>query len=423
MQCVKNKKFLIGLVLVAACGGDKVTTAPNSTITSTAACPAIDVGLRPPPAKALSASVMNVAGLGRDSARYTAEVAATGNVAYTTTWGSRGINLGNKVDIWDVSGAAPVLVDSLIVQGASTLGDVQVSDDASLLVVATERVGGSIVIFDIKDPRHPRLLTRYSSANTNPGVHTAKLGRVNGRLYGFLSIDPLNATPARLVIVDLSDPTSPQEVFTKVIGNPYVHDTFVRDGLLFLALWDDGVEIWDIGGCGRDASPSNPIVLGNVKTLGGEVHNIWWYHDPQGGKRFAFVGQEGPGTVGATSNGDIHVIDVSDFAAPKEVAFYHVDGAGTHNFSVDEKNGVLYAAYYNGGVRALDIHGDLTSCPGADNFTNGITRCDLKAMGRELAVALTNQNRDVYVWGVAYTGNAVYASDMVNGIWKLNPAK
>lgn len=345
------------------------------------------------------------------------------STAYTTTWGFRGANVGNKINIWDVSGPTPMLVDSIIVAGATTLGDVQASDDGSLLVVATERTGGSIVIFDIKDPRHPRLLARYSTANTNPGVHTAKLGRVNGRLYGFLSIDPVNLTPARIVIVDLSDPTSPREVFTKTIGNPYVHDTFIRDGLLFVALWDDGMDIWDIGGCGKGATPANPVVLGNVKTVGGQVHNIWWFHDAQGGKRFAFVGQEGPGTVGTSSTGDIHVIDVSDFAAPKEVAFYHVDGAGTHNFSVDEKNGVLYAAYYNAGVRALDIRGDLATCPGADNFVAGVTRCDLKLMGRELGRALTNQSHSVYVWGVAYTGSAVYASDMVNGIWKLSPAK
>ena len=100
-----------------------------------------------------------------------------------------------------------------------------------------------------------------------------------------------------------------------------------------------------------------------MKTLGGEVHNIWWYHDATGGKKYAFVGEEGPGSIGSSSRGDIHVVDVSDLTKPREVALYHVDGAGTHNFSVDEVNGVLYAAYYNGGVRAIDVRGDLGSCP------------------------------------------------------------
>lgn len=389
--------------LLAGCGGDKATSPPAAATT-------------------LSGPPLAVLGTGSETARYTAEVAVRGTTAYTTTWGTRAA-VGNKVNIWDVSGEAPALVDSLIVSGASTLGDVTISDDSTLMMVATEFTGGSVVLFNIQNPRKPVQVARYSDANTNPGVHTAKFGRVNGKLYGFLSVDPRGMTLARIVIVDFSDLSNPRLAFTREVGNPFVHDVNIRDGILLLALWNDGVDVWDIGGGGKGGTPENPVVLGNVKPLGGQVHNIWWYHDSQGGKRFAFVGQEGPGSVGSTSTGDIHVIDVSNFAAPKEVAFYHVDGAGTHNFSVDEKNGVLYAAYYNAGVRALDIRGDLETCPGADSFVSGVTRCDLKSMGRELGFALTNQGRPVYIWGVAFTGNAVYASDMLNGIWKLNPAK
>ncbi len=408
----------------AACASDSVASVdpiPHTPVS----CPGIDVGGAPSP---LSLSIpplktMQVLGAGIDTSRYTAEVTARGSVAYTTTWSFRGANAGNVINVWDITGNAPTLIDTIIVNGATTLGDVAVSDDGSVLVVATERTGGSIVIFDLTDPKHPQQISRFTNSDTDPGVHTAEIGRVNGVLYGFLAIDPINTTPARLVIVDLSNPAAPREVYTKVAGNPYVHDTFVRDGLLFVALWDDGLQIWDIGGCGTGgASPSGPVVLGGVKTLGGEVHNVWWYHDPNGGKHFAFVGQEGPGTIGSSSAGDIHVVDVSDPSQPKEVAFYHVDGAGTHNFSVDEANGILYAAYYNGGVRALDIRGDLGTCPASQTSTNAsplITRCDLRLMGREMAVGLLNQSKPVYVWGVQLLNGFVYASDMLNGIWKL----
>jgi Uncharacterized conserved protein len=360
---------------------------------------------------------LTVFGMGLVSDRFTAEVWVQGNIAYTTTWGNRSAP-GNAVKIWDVSGDVPTLVDSLIVPAASTLGDIQASDDGQLLVVATEFSPGSIVIYSLADPVKPQLISRYSSALTDPGVHTAEVQRVNGQLYAFLCIDPRAGSPARLVIVDLSDPAAPTQVFTAAMGNPFVHDVFVRDGILFTALWDDGVTIWDIGGAGS-GTISNPIALGNVKTVGGKVHNIWWFHNGANGeKRYAFVGEEGPGAIGVRSSGDIHVVDVSNFAAPREVAFFHIDGAGTHNFSVDESRGILYAAYYNAGVRAIDVTGDLSSCADADKGSLG--RCDLAKMGREVA-HWPDGTGGVYVWGVKLVGLRLYASDMLSGLWKLGP--
>lgn len=364
-------------------------------------------------------AVLAVLGNGFVAERYTGEVSVRGNVAYTSTWGSR-LAPGNAIKIWDVTGNVPALVDSVIVPGVSTLGDVQVSDDGALLIVATEFIPGSIMIYGLTDPLKPQLISRYSTSLTNPGVHTAEVQRVNGTLYAFLSVDPSSGIPARLVVVDLSNPAAPTQAFTAVMGNPYVHDVFVRDGILITALWNDGITIWDIGGIGS-GSVSNPIAIGNVHTVGGKVHNVWWYHNAATGeKRFAFVGEEGPGAIGSSSVGDIHVVDLSNFAAPREVAFYHIDGAGTHNFSVDEDRGILYAAYYNGGVRAIDVRGDLSSCDAANKSTDG--RCDLARMGREVAHWIGDAQQQVYVWGVQQSGGHVYASDMLNGIWKLTPA-
>jgi hypothetical protein len=309
-----------------------------------------------------------------------------------------------------------MLVGSETIERASTLGDVQVSDDGKLLLVATEgggSSGNSVVLFDLADPVKPRQVARYNSPNTAAGVHTAELARVKGRLYAFLSIDP---APSRLVILDLVDPANPREVFTQAMGNPFIHDVFVRDGLLFTALWNDGTTVWDIGGAGC-GTPANPVQIVNVRTVGGQVHNIWWLHDPQtGSKRYMFVGQEGPGVIGSSSVGDIHVVDLADPAGPREVAFFNVPGAGTHNFSVDEASGILYAAYYNAGVRALHVRGNLGSCSADQKAPDG--RCDLGKMGREVGRGLTGGGQ-VYVWGVQHVGAHVYASDMLNGLWKL----
>ncbi len=356
-----------------------------------------------------------VLGHGAVSERFTAEVWVQGDIAYTTTWGNRQAT-GNAIKVWDVSSNTPALVDSVIVPMAVTLGDIQASDDGKLLIVATEFAPGSIIIYDLTNPVKPQLITRYSTSLTAPGVHTAEVQRVNGVLYAFLSVDPASGSPARLVIVDLSNPAAPVQVYSAIMGNPFVHDVFVRDGFLITALWDDGITIWDIGGNGN-GSPGNPIPIGSLKTVGGEVHNVWWYRNPLSGeRRYMFIGQEGPGAVGSYSTGDIHVVDASNLAAPREVAFYHVEGAGTHNFSVDEARGILYAAYYNAGVRAININGDLSSCDASSKSPDG--RCDLGKMGREVGHGLDDQG-PVYVWGVQLAGGRIYASDMLNGIWKL----
>jgi hypothetical protein len=376
-----------------------------------AACGSDSTG--PGPIGSDGPDTLAVIGHGAVLTRFTAELAVRGDWAYTTTWGNRTGAPGNAVFIWNVAGSIPLLTDSLIVSDASTLGDVQISDDGALLVVARE-YDGAIVLYDRTDPAQPQWRATFTSANTANGVHTVKLGRVDGRHYAFLAVNP-GQGGARLVIVDITDPDAPAEVMARVMGRPYVHDTYVRDGILFTALWDDGVGIWDIGGGGRGGSVADPVLISTLAPASGNIHNIWWFHDPTGAKRYLFLGEEGPGSVGTLSSGDIHVIDIDDITQPRQVARYSVAGAGTHNFSMDEESGVLYAAYYNGGVRALDVTGDLEACSAAQRLADGL--CSLRSMGREKAVALTAGH---YIWGVAYQDGTVYASDMTSGIYRLD---
>lgn len=385
-----------------------------------AACEPDPLGPRNGPDDPTAADTLQVIGHGTVTERYTAEVAARGEWAYTTSWGNRAGVPGNKLYIWSIAAEVPALVDSVIVENASTLGDVQISADGTLLVVATERQSGSIVIFSLANPSSPARLARHiSDATRATGVHTVKLGRGNGRHYAFLSVNPGGTmeTPPRLVVVDITDPSSPTEVLVRTMGTPFIHDVFVRDGLLFTALWNGGMTIWDIGGGGAGGSPADPELLGTVQTRNGSAHNVWWYHAADGSRRYAFVGEEGPGSVGATSSGDIHVVDVSDLRNPREVAFFTLPSAGTHNFVMDEQAGILYAAYYDGGVRALDVTGDLSAC--ADDERSADGRCNLGLMGREIAVGLQDQGQ-VSVWGVALVDDVLYASDILSGLWALD---
>ena len=387
------------LGLCVACGGGDAPV--------TAVSPVVPV---PPTVAALS-----VLGQGAVTARYSAEISVGAGYAYSSTWGTRSGVRGDMVYVWDLTPAQPTLVDSVQVTDAGTTGDVQAIPDANLLVVAVEPTPhGAIVLYDITNPAHPQFIARYETPNTVNGVHTAQVAHVDGRLYAFLCIDPRNGARAQLVIVDITDPRSAVQTWVQSLGTPLVHDVHVRDGILITAEWNDGVAAYDIGGGGKGGTPSAPVFLGRFLTQGGSVHNVFWQRDSVSGAKYMFVGEEGPGAIGASSVGDVHVVDVTSWSAMREVGFFRVASAGTHNFWVDEARGVLYAAYYNAGVRALDVRGDLGACSAAAKDATG--RCDLALSGRELARGLTSGS---YVWGVDGAGGSVLASDMLRGVWRL----
>lgn len=226
--------------------------------------------------------------------------------------------------------------------------------------------------------------------------------------------------PAALtVIAACGGPTapSPPAVPTLVAEVPIppdygIHDTYVRDGIAFVAAWNTGVIILDVGNGRNGGRPSAPVEIGRLVTSdnavpgGPAVHNTWWFHNPVSGqRRYLFVGQEGPSSLGSTASGDLHVVDVSDLAAPVEVASLRIPGAGVHNFWMDEARQVLYAAWYNGGVVALDVSGTLSG----DLTSRIITRVTPGGPGA------------TFVWGVMLAGGSLWASDMLSGFWRLDP--
>src|SRR5438309_342092 len=186
-------------------------------------------------------------------------------------------------------------------------------------------------------------------------------------------------------------------------ANYGIHDTFVRDGIAFVCAWNTGVMIFDVGNGAYGGSPANPYLIKTIATAGGEAHNAWWFWNGAS-KQYLFVGQEGPGSIGSSSVGDIHVLDVSNLASPVEVATFHLPGAGTHNFWMDESAKILYAAYYNQGVVALDVSGTLSG--------------DLSA--RLIDSLRIGGPGNTYTWGVQLYGGSLYAVDMVSGFWQLN---
>lgn len=232
-----------------------------------------------------------------------------------------------------------------------------------------------------------------------PGAHTVTARAGDGAAATFQATAALGRPPVRVAEI-LAEP-----------GHT-IHDTFVRDGIAFVCGWNRGLILYDVGNGIRGGSPANPVLISRIETAtngvpgGPQVHNAWWFHNPVANeRRYVFVGQEGPGVVGASSSGDIHVVDVSDLSQPREVAFLSVPGAGTHNFWMDEARQVLYAGYYNGGVIAVDVSGTLQG--------------DLAA--RVLHRVTPGGPGNTYVWGVQLAAGSLWAMDILSGLWKLDP--
>lgn len=384
-----------GFVLAAvaaggiACGRDG--TAPNRSIT-------------PPASFSILSGGNNV------PERFSSDLWLQGDYAYTGTWGgaarTSNNNRGNALKVWrlDATGA-PSLVDSIVISGVVNVSDVEVSADGLWLVFTTE--GGANAGLEVYSLANPALPSFVANFLVSTGLHTGSLATINGKLYAFGAKNP--GAPA-LMVFDLSAAISgagPITVAAQVAIPPAygIHDTFVRDGLAFVCAWDTGIIIYDVGNGLRGGSPAAPAEVSRIAISGGAAHNAWWFNNPvRGEQRYLFVGQEGPGAVGARSSGDIFVLDVSDLSRPAVVATYHQTGAGTHNFWMDESAEVLYAAYYNGGVVALDVSGTLSG-----NLAN-----------REIARSRPGGAGNTYVWGVHLHNGSLYAIDMLSGLWQLS---
>ncbi len=253
-------------------------------------------------------------------------------------------------------------------------------------------------------------ILQQSSSDAN-GIATAivKLGPAGAQTVrasvdtatAFFSLTGLAASPDPILVGEVAIP--PQ------YG---IHDTYVRAGLAFVCAWNTGVIIYDVGDGRKGGSPSNPIEIGRLVTNdngvpgGPAVHNAWWFHNPvTGQKKYLFVGQEGPATLFSSASGDLHVVDVSDLTHPVEVGSLKITGAGVHNLWMDEAAQVLYAAYYNGGVVALDVSGALPA--------------DLTS--RIKAQVTPGGAGNTFVWGIMLANGALWVSDIVSGFWKLDP--
>jgi hypothetical protein len=345
-------------------------------------------------------------GHGGVATAHTADLWVFGDVAYLGTF------MDDHLRVFDISDPArPVLTDSIQVD-ARRINDVMANPEKGFAIMTREgaanRVNG-IAVLDITDPLHPKIASEYTE--TVPGgVHTTWI------------VDELvylthNGT-GDMRIIDVSDRANPREVGRWGIDNPnrVLHDIFVKDGIAYLSYWDDGLVILDVGGAGKGGTPTQPVVVSRIYYPEGNTHTAWRWKD------YVFVGDEifpedWDMDRPIAARGYIHVIDVSDIENPVEVAKYAVPEAGAHNIWIDDEDETLYLAYYQAGLRALDVSGEL--------------RGDLYAQGREIDRYDTSASEGVALPNVPFAATVmlkdgqIYTVDLNSGLWihRMVPAE
>lgn len=330
--------------------------------------------------------------------------------AVTGTWNANG-----AAYFWDVTDpAAPVLTDSIVVD-ARTVNDVKVSEDGRICVITREGASNrrnGIYILDCSNPRDILVLSTFEDGLTG-GVHNVFVHRDhvyavnNGRKYDIISIeDPRN--PRRVGVFELDTP-----------GHA-LHDVWVVDGIVYSSNWGDGVVLVDVGNGIAGGSPSNPVKLAEYADFGGATHAAFPYRSPTG-RFYVLMGDEtgrpadGPGgregEKGGTPDkmgGYIHFVDFTDPMNPEEVARYEVPEAGSHNFWIE--GDTLYAAFYNGGLRVVDLSGELKG--------------NLTYQGREIARFFAYDPEGFVpnapmTWGPQPHKGHVFLAEHYSGLWAV----
>lgn len=329
--------------------------------------------------------------------------------AVTGTWGADG-----TAYFWDVTNPANISkIDSVQVD-ARTVNDVKISEDGTICVISREGASNrknGLVIIDVKNPRDAKIISTFDE-NLTGGVHNVFISK--GHVYAL-------SAGQKYYVINIEDPKNPYAVSKFELDTPghSIHDVWVDDGIAYSSNWADGIQLVDVGNGIAGGSPDNPKKISSYAYPNKANHASFPFKSPSTGKFYVIGGDEifpygldvkGPNMAG----GYLHVIDFTDLDNPEEVARFEVPYAGSHNYWIEDE--ILYVAFYNGGVRVVDLSGELMG--------------DLRKQGREIAWIIPNDPNGYvpnapFTWGAQLHKGHIFYSDWNSGLWsaKLEPEK
>ena len=338
---------------------------------------------------------------------------------------------GGWAYVWDVTDPGSIVITDSILVNARTINDMKVSPDARYATLtregASDRNNG-LILLDMSNPAHPVVASDFTDGPSG-GVHNAF--PTNDYVY-------VLANGEKYIIVDVRDLAKPRAVSEVQHGDCRIHDVWVHDGVAYSAQWECGVVAYDVGNGRWGGSPENPVFINAYPVPSGRTHAVFPYQSQSVDRFYLFIGDEimdrtgyawaGPSNPGSYQNrydpltgeggfplataGYIQIIDFTDPEHPEMVSRYEVKEFGTHNIWVEDD--VLYMGYYEGGLRVVDVSGEL--------------RGNLYTQGREIAVFKPYDpegyvSNAPMVWSAMPHKGHIFMSDTNSGIWsvKLQP--
>jgi hypothetical protein len=273
---------------------------------------------------------------------------------------------------------------------------------------------------------------------TNPTVASIFDEGITGGVHNMYAQDDLLFALAggdKYVIIDMTDIYAPKYLSEYNHPDSRLHDVWVNDGLAYSSEWGTGVVVVDVGNGRWGGSPENPVFVNSYATPSGRTHATFPYYSESTGKTYLFLGDEimnrrglawagyprsmgsyqrqydptdGTGGIPLVTRGYIQIVDFTDPENPEMVARYEVPEFGTHNLWVEDDK--LYQAYYEGGVRVVDVSGELMG--------------NLYTQGREIAVFKSASPvgytpNATMVWGTQPFKGHVFFSDTNSGLWSV----
>jgi len=316
--------------------------------------------------------------------------------------------------VFDITDLTNIVRTDSVKIDARTINDVTVSPDARYAVLSREgasnRVNG-VVLLDLADPAHPKIASSFDTELTG-GVHN--MFATNDHLFAV-------SGGSKYVIINTEDLNKPTYVSEYRHPNARLHDLWVRDGIAYSAQGGVGTVIVDVGNGKWGGTLKNPKLITTFPISSG--HEIYPYAQSSTGKTYLFIGDEemgrrgrvwegtnyqlsSPGGIAQTSGGYTHIVDFTDPAKPRKVGRYQIEDYGSHDIIVE--NDILYQAYYDGGVRIVDVSGMLLG--------------NLYDQGREIAV-FKPYDPEGYTANAPFVMNAmpwkghILFTDFNSGLW------